>query len=291
MNEEFRISSRTDPKLPVITRSLLVDDLSKLGIAPGDTIMFHVSVKSIGWVVGGPDTVIQALLDVVGDEGTIMMYTGWEDSPYKLLKWPAEKAAAYLAECPAYDRLRSRAYRKWSILTEYLRTWPGSSRSEHPDGSFTALGKNATKITADHALQYGYGDQSPLSKLCKLKGKVLLLGSPLTDITLIHHAEHKAQLENKRIVKYKMPILQNGERTWIDMEEFDTSNSIIAELDDIEYFAEIANKFLTLHSTATVPNTEKLAVSGRVGAAQSYLFAADHLCEFAKSWLEDYGRS
>ena len=44
--------------------------------------MLHASVKAIGWIVGGPDVVIQALLDVLGEEGTLMMYVGWEDSPW-----------------------------------------------------------------------------------------------------------------------------------------------------------------------------------------------------------------
>jgi aminoglycoside N3'-acetyltransferase len=51
---------------------MLVSDLKKFGVAAGDTIMLHASVKAIGWMVGGPDIVIQALLDVIGHEGTLM---------------------------------------------------------------------------------------------------------------------------------------------------------------------------------------------------------------------------
>ena len=68
-------------KLPPITRSRLVEDLKKLGVSSGDVVMLHVSVKSVGWIVGGPDMIIQALLDVLGTQGTLMMYVGWEDSP------------------------------------------------------------------------------------------------------------------------------------------------------------------------------------------------------------------
>lgn len=63
-------------KSPPITRSRLVEDLKKLGVSSGDVIMLHASVKSVGWIVGGPDRVIQALLDVLGEEGTLMMYVG-----------------------------------------------------------------------------------------------------------------------------------------------------------------------------------------------------------------------
>ncbi len=61
--------AKTD--LPVITRSRLVSDLSKLGLVPGDTLMLHASVKAVGWIVGGPDMVIQAILDVIGPMATI----------------------------------------------------------------------------------------------------------------------------------------------------------------------------------------------------------------------------
>lgn len=243
--------------------------------------MFHVSVKALGWIVGGPDTVIQALQDATGTGGTLMMYTGWEDSPYRLDQWAQEKRDAYLAECPPYDPQHSRAYRKWSILTEYLRTTPGSLRSQHPDGSFTALGRLAGHLTQDHALQYGYGEHSPLHRLVECQGKVALLGSPLTDITLLHYAEHRANLEGKRIVRYTMPVLQDGKRVWVDVEEFDTSNSIVPAADDLEYFVMIAEEFIAKYSSAG------LVQKGVVGNAQSYLFHARELALFAQEWLEN----
>jgi aminoglycoside 3-N-acetyltransferase len=73
-------------ELPPITRSRLVIDLKKLGIKIGATIMLHASVRAIGWIVGGPDVVIQALLDVLSAQGTLMMYVGWENSPCDLAR-------------------------------------------------------------------------------------------------------------------------------------------------------------------------------------------------------------
>ena len=68
----------------LVTRSTLVKDFSDLGVSPGGTIMLHASVKSVGWVVGGPDVVLHALREALGPEGTLMMYVGWEDNPYDL---------------------------------------------------------------------------------------------------------------------------------------------------------------------------------------------------------------
>ncbi|MEM2884829.1 MAG: aminoglycoside 3-N-acetyltransferase [Thermoproteota archaeon] len=261
-------------ELPTITKSRLVRDLVELGVASGQTLMLHASVSAIGWIVGGPDVVLQALLDVIGPQGTLVMYVGWEDSPYGLEDWPEERRLAYLEECPPFDPARSRACREWSILTEYLRTWPGAFRSCHPDGSFAAVGVLARWITEGHPLQYGYGPGSPLEKLCEVGGKVLLLGAPLNSVTLLHYAEHVANVPNKRVVRYKMPILQDGKRAWVEIEEFDTCRGIVANAE--EYFEAIVREYLSSGKGR----------SGNVGAARSYLFDSADLSEFAVGWLE-----
>lgn len=261
-------------ELPPIRKSRLITDLQNLGVASGDTIMLHASVKAIGWIVGGPDIVIQALLEVLGEHGTLMMYVGWEDSPYNLGEWNEEWQQAYLKECPPFNPATSRAYRKWGILTEYLRTWPRAFRSSNPEASCVAVGARARWLTENHPLQYGYGPGSPLAKLCEANGKVLLLGAPFDTITLLHYAEHLAKVPNKRVVRYKMPILQDGKRIWVDVEEFDTCGDILPNAR--EYFKIIPSEFLSSGKGR----------SGKVGVAQSYLFDANELVKFAVQWLE-----
>lgn len=260
---------------PAVTRSRIADDLRNLGVLPGETVMLHASVRAIGSVVGGPDVVLQALLDVLTAHGTLMMYVGWEDAPYELASWPEQRQRAYLEESPPFDPATSRAYRKWSILTEYLRTWPGACRSQHPDGSFAAVGAHAHWLTKDHPLQYGYGPGSPLAKLCDVGGQVLLLGAPFDSLTLLHYAEHLAKVPDKRIVRYRMPVLRDEQRVWVELEEFDTSRGIV-DWQGGDYFTVIAEDFLK----------SGRGRSGRVGAAESYLFHAPELVEFAVDWLE-----
>ncbi|MGQ9530441.1 MAG: aminoglycoside 3-N-acetyltransferase [Candidatus Bathycorpusculaceae bacterium] len=266
-------------KLPPITKSRLTYDLKKLGVSSGDTIMLHASVKAIGWIVGGPDVVIQALLEVLGKEGTLMMYVGWEDSPweapYKFAEWPEEWQRAYLEEFPPFNPTTSRAYRKWSILTEYLRTWPGAYRSSNPEASCVAVGAKAKWLTENHPLQYGYGPGSPFAKLCEVKGKVLLLGAPFGSITLLHYAEHLARVPNKLVIRYKVPILQDGKRVWVDVEEFDTCGNVLPNA--AEYFEVIPREFFASGRGS----------SGKVGEAQSYLFDAAEFVNFAVKWLEE----
>ena len=269
------MNTTPESEKPLVTHSQLIRDLTGLGVAAGQTIMLHVSVGAIGWVVGGPDVVLQALLDVLTCSGTLMIYVAREDRTEDWPDWSPERQAVYLAECPPFDPMTSRANRRWSILTEYLRTWPGACRSANPAASVVAVGAKAQWITENHPLQYGYGPGSPLAKLCEAGGQVLLLGAPLDTVTLLHYSEHVADVPNKRTVRYAVPILRDGQRVWVEVEEYDTARGIV-DWEGGEYFPVIVQGFLA-------------AGKGRgdmVGAAQSYLLNAAELHGFAVQWME-----
>jgi len=253
----------------------LVRDLRALGLEAGQTVMMHASVKAVGWIVGGPDVIIQSVLEVLGPDGTLMMYAAWESSPYDLFQQADPPDQALLDEWPPFDPATARAMRAWSILTEYLRTWPGARRSGNPEASMVALGAKAEWLTENHPLQYGYGPGSPLEKLGQCGGKALLLGAPLDALTLLHYAEHIACVPNKRVVRYKIPFLRDGRKVWVDVEEFDTADKAIEGEADYT-FEEIARDFMSAHPTQT----------GRVGAAQCYLFDAASLASFGARWFE-----
>ena len=56
-----------------ITKSDVLSALSQAGLKKGQSVMVHTSLSSIGYVCGGAQTIIEALIETVGDEGTIMM--------------------------------------------------------------------------------------------------------------------------------------------------------------------------------------------------------------------------
>lgn len=265
---------------PSVTKRQIEAGLRELGLEAGRTVMLHVSVKAIGWVLGGPIAVLEALLDVLTPTGTVMMVASWEGNPYAMAQWPEEQQQTCLAECPPFNPAVSPAdHREMSILAEYLRTWPGSYRSNHPLASFVAVGERAAWLTETHPLQFGNGPDSPLSRLCEVGGHVLLLGAPHSNITLLHHAEHLANIPNKRIDRYKMPIVQDGRRVWIDIEEFDTTNGI-AHFGSEDYFLAIGQAYLSSGKGNSLS----------IGDAQSYLFDADDLKHFAINWMEQNHR-
>ena len=199
----------------LIARPQIAAGLRELGVESGDTVMVHASVGAVGWVLGGAQEAIGGLIDAVGASGTVMMYVGWEGSPYDLAVEARTLPQSLLDLWPAFDPATSHAVPSWSVLAEYLRTWPGAKRSGHPDSSFAAVGARADEMTRDHPLHYGMGPGSPLAKLCDVGGKVLLLGAPFSSVTLLHHAEHLADVPDKKVVHYQAPILRNGQKEWV----------------------------------------------------------------------------
>ncbi len=253
------------------THSHLVNDFKSLGVMPDQTIMLHSSVKAVGQVMGGPNVVLQALLEAVGAGGTLMMYAGWQDIPDFVPELAPEIREVYYAEHPAFDPATARAVRDHGILAEFFRTWPNTQRSRNPEASMVAAGAKAEYLTRDHSFDYGYGAESPLAKLVETRGFVLLLGAPLDAITLLHHAEYCAKLQHKNVIHYQCPILQDGQKVWIDVEDFDTGDP-----HDDYSFEQIAHEYLKTGR----------ARQGKVGSADSYLFDAADLTQFAINWLE-----
>jgi aminoglycoside 3-N-acetyltransferase len=255
------------------TRTSLARDLVAIGLTDGDAVLVHAALRKVGPIIGGPDAIIDALVDVVGSAGTILGYCDWQ------LADEVRDDEGVREHIPAFDPERSRSTRDNGFWPEMLRTTPGARRSANPGASFAALGGEAEWFTADHAMDYGYGPRSPLGKLVEAKGKVLMLGAPLDTMTLLHHAEHVADFPNKRIRRYETPILVDGRTVWRWFEEFDTSDPPDGLPDD--YFATIVEEFLAAGR----------GQRGRVGEASSVLVPADEIVKFGVEWLERWGRT
>jgi len=58
------------------TATTLATDLRALGVAAGDVVLLHSSNKSLGYVVGGAQAFVQAMLDVLGPGGTLVVQIG-----------------------------------------------------------------------------------------------------------------------------------------------------------------------------------------------------------------------
>lgn len=264
-----------------VTRSRLVGDLKALGITTGDIVMFHTKMSALGYVAGGPPTIIEALRDVVGEAGTLMVTCGWNDAPpYEFSQWPEAWQRVARDEFPAFDPAFAESSRDHGRLPETLRRWPGAVRSRHPDVSFAALGARADELMADHPWDDPHGPGSPLATFTAAGGRVLLLGAPLDTITLLHHVEALAEAPGKRFVEYEQPILVDGRRQWRTFHDIDTADAAF------DYSPAVPEGEWPFGVIARAALAAGVGTSGTVAAARCHLFDAGDLVRFGVDWIE-----
>ncbi len=182
--------------------NILIKGLSEIGIKKGDTVFVHSSLKSMGEVEGGALTVINALKEVIGEEGTLL--------------FPAFSFSVCSSKYFSYNDTPSCV----GFISETFRKLDGVVRSMHPTHSASAYGKNAIEITKDHYLdETPVGANSPLRKLPKYNGKILMLGCPFASNTFMHGMEEVAN------VKYALKEYAD-EYTLVDKDGNETKKSI-----------------------------------------------------------------
>lgn len=265
----------------LISRSRIAGDLEKLGLEPGDAAMVHCRMSSLGHeVVGGAETVVRAMLDALGSDGTLMAYIGWEDEPPENLGGldEAEKRV-HIEEHPVYDPRVAVARRDHGRVPEALRTWPGAHHSGHPEAGVAAVGARAGHLAKNHPRDDAYGTDTPYARFVELGGKVVMLGAPLDTVTLVHHAEAAADVPGKRRVEFRYPVMERGERVWRTFSDIDTSEGAFpygTAIGGEDYIEHIARAALAAGAGR----------SGMVGEGAAHIFDARRLVEYAVGWIE-----
>lgn len=261
------------------SRADLCRHLTRLGVRNGDTLMVHASLKSIGPVEGGPDAILEALLDSIGPAGNLMAYVSWDRSPYEETLDGARMDPAEKDAWPAFDPRDAGTYRGFGVLNEFIVKHPKAHRSANPDASMAAIGPGAARLVNPHPLGSAYGRGSPLERFLEFDGSVLMLGAPLDAVTLLHYAEAIADTPGKRMVSYEMPLLDSlGRKSWQACTDYD-SNGILdcfavpGEPDAVE---RIARDFVK----------ERPHLKGRVGEAECFLLNGRALVDYGVNWLE-----
>jgi len=218
-----------------LTFSDLVEQFAACGVSKGQIISVHTSLSKLGWVIGGAETLIRALFELVSPEGTLMMPSQtWKNlDPSKGVHWeqPESWWPLIRENWPAFDKNITPAIGMGTVA-EMFRTWPGTVRSDHPSRSFAANGKHADYLVKDHDLENIFGKGSPLDKLYELGGHILLIGVGHEKNTSLHLAETRAEYPGKKYVKESSAIMINGERQWVDYNALDVDDGDFITLGD-----------------------------------------------------------
>lgn len=263
MSEEKSIKMVSQPG----TLESVAIDLRRLGVESGMVLIVHSSLSKMGWVNGGPVAVIQALMDVLTEKGTLVMPAhsgdlsdpaGWQNPPV-----PQEWQDTIRATMPPFDP-KLTPTRQIGRIGELFRTWPGVMRSAHPQMSFAAWGKHAAFVTDSHTLEYSLGEHSPLARVYDLDGFILLIGVSYDNNTSFHLAEYR--VPNPPLMRSGTPWIEGERHVWKEFDDVDIDDDLFPSIGE------------GLERTSAVK-------IGNIGAAQCRLMSQRSAVDFAQEWL------
>jgi aminoglycoside 3-N-acetyltransferase len=266
---------------PHVTRPGLAAGLARLGVAPGDTLFVHSSLKSLGYVEGGALAVIGALQDAVGPQGTLLLPT------YYL---PGGTLRATCA-MPGYVFDPRRHGTHMGRLPEAFLASDAIQRSIHPTHSVSAWGRHAADLTeAHHRAPSIFGMGSPWQRFIgREHAKVLGLGISMGPVTFYH------ALEDAMGDAFPVPVWEGktvllacldhaGQRWDVPVRPFDPA--VAQRRIDHPGRGDLREYFQREFDAAG------LRVNGQVGGAASWLIPAqafyDHLRQMASEHVTIY---
>jgi aminoglycoside N3'-acetyltransferase len=227
-----------------LTQKDIVDGLKKLGLERGAAVEVHSSLSSIGHVEGGAPAVINALMDVVGEDGAIVM-SAYPVSPVLPLT-EEERQKGMIAKVRFLDE-NANCRTGMGIIADTFRKWPN-----------TFLGKGIHRVCAWghnaslHTQGYNY--------LLSMDGRVLLIGVDIHRCSCMHTAENKVVLP-KKIIEARDQLPEELQR------QYPGTNWYIEYHDPQKPYPEDA-----WGKVQTEAERRGLIKRGRIGKAECLLF-------------------
>jgi len=253
----------------LITRSALEDTLREIGVQEGDVLCVHCGIGQLGYVHGGSQTVIEALRNVLGDRGTLMMPVYTRDCADPA-EWQYPPAPPHLIptlreNAPAYDPVRTPSVNMGRVA-ELFRTYPGVIRSHHPISSVAVQGDRANDLIEQIKLDWRFGPNSAYGRLVELNGKVLLLGAAYNKMSLLHLTQYT--IKNSSVVEKRAKWLTGRGPEWVSFKDY---------------------LFPHGWSTACVEamRDTKLATEVPCGSGYAFLVDAAEAVDFAVAWRQE----
>lgn len=206
----------------MLTKKDLKESLINLGLRRGMVVYVQSSLKPLGYVVGGAQTIIDALMEVIGFEGTLVMpaFTKGlcDPSALKPNTIPRDCFQEFRVNALPFQKKLTIPHNMGEVVSQFMRN-EGVLRSNHPIYSFFAWGKYAKLIVEKHPLHFGLSKDSPLGKVVELNGYVLLMGMSYDKCTVFHQAQYNAK--RCPLILHTYPIEKGHRMEWIKMLDLD----------------------------------------------------------------------
>lgn len=173
--------------------NLLLNQIVEAVDGNNGPFLIHSSLSQLGWVIGGVQTLWEALDQGLGHQATFVMPSQtfhltdpalWSDPQVPSSWWDEVRNSM-----PVYDPILTPPW-KMGQLVNYFWNVPGTFRSSHPQASFLARGPLASEIIKHHPLEMPLGPKSPLRRLYEMDAVILLLGVGWDSCTAFHLAEY-----------------------------------------------------------------------------------------------------
>ncbi len=248
------------------TQAYLESELKKIGIQAGDHVLVHSALSKIGYINGGAQTLVNALLNVITEKGTLLMPS-----------FPASgRNKDYLETLEAFDIKSTPS--QMGKATELFRQMSGVKRSFHPTDPVCAFGSEAEFFTNTHFGEITpYTENSPFRKLCTKNGKILMLGTTLNGAgtnlhTLEDAVEFKYPVYYEKIFEVKMIDATGAVSTM----KTKVHNPIYSAKRNCDALKPIFEK-------------EKVLINGKIGEADTMLIDAQGMFDTMIAYYQQYG--
>ena len=202
------------PIRTAVTKESLMAALQSVGVGPNMILEVHSSLSSLGYVVGGARTVVDALMELSEPGGTILMATqtadnsdpsSWQNPPAAPETWKTIRE-----NMPAYDP-EATDLSEMGAVAENFRHRAGVVSSCHPSDSYAAWGRYAKLLCNRQSMHFPLAEESPAARLYELKGYVLLIGVDFTKVTCMHLAEYRSEC---RPIVINCACVQDGGKSY-----------------------------------------------------------------------------
>lgn len=262
MNEKYDVVK--DP----VSKEMLKEALRELGVNNQMIVEVHSKLSAFHYVIGGARTVVDALMELTDNGGTLLMPTQVADNsePSDWVNPPVSPSMYKEVRemIPPYDQKNSDIPNMGEVVKNF-RARDGVVISNHPAVSYAAWGRYAKLLCNHQSTHFPLAEESPTARLYELKGNVLLIGADFDSTTCMHLAEYRCDCRPVQMMG--VSVMDNDYPVW-------------KKYLDLQLDSDVFMKVKTIMAK------KKMIKEINVGGCPIQFFSANHAIDETVRYLE-----